>query len=150
MNGRQHALVARQLIRACGGLREAVRALEDSSGRVIKRSRLQEFTDPRAAAFMPADVINALEAYCGQAIYSRALAEDRPTDVAGEDLADEACRTAEDASDLQRMIRLAGKTVTQLTAAQTDEVLTEAMKLQDDVAALIATLSKARRPETDR
>jgi hypothetical protein len=37
--------------------------------------------DPERCQFMPADVIADLEAYCGQALYSKELFEARPTAI---------------------------------------------------------------------
>jgi hypothetical protein len=73
MNSRHHARLARQLIDACGGLDEAVRECR------VGKSALSDYQNPHITAFMPADVIADLEAYCGQAIYSGAIAAERPT-----------------------------------------------------------------------
>lgn len=132
MNAREHALIARRLITKCGGLREAARACR------LKRARLAHFQDPNAGAYMPADVINALELYCGEAVYSRALADDRPTDSAGESLADEACDLAEEATVLQRQVRVLARTGA-LTPRQKGDVIAEALKLRDEINKLIAT-----------
>lgn len=72
MNSRRHANLARQLIERCGDLDEAADACR------VGRSNLSDYQNPHKPATMPADVIFALEAYCGEPIYSRALFESRP------------------------------------------------------------------------
>lgn len=81
MTPQRHAKLARDLIAACNGLDEATTACR------LNRSRLSEFQNWRSGSFMPADVVADLEAYCGEAIYSRALFEARPSEpVAGDAL----------------------------------------------------------------
>jgi hypothetical protein len=101
MNAKRHALLARLLIEACGGLHEAA-AVDDCR---LRPSRLANFQDPNAGSFMPADVVAALEAYCGRAIYSQAIADERPSASDLSDLADEACSLVEAAADLQELVR---------------------------------------------
>lgn len=74
LSRRQHARLAKQLIEQCGGLDEAVTACR------VGRSQLSDYQNPNGEGFMPADVMVDLEAYCGSAIYSGALAAERPTD----------------------------------------------------------------------
>ncbi len=138
MNRRQHAALARQLIQSSGGLNEAVRQCR------LKRSRLAECQDPNASAYMPADVINELELYCGEALYSRALADDRPTASDIRDLSDGACETAEEATDLQRLVRLLSKKG-RLTPRERLEVLNGALKLRQTIDGLIGAVDE----ETD-
>ncbi|MGZ8370608.1 MAG: hypothetical protein ACXWVH_06090 [Caulobacteraceae bacterium] len=102
MEAKRHALHARALIRACGGLKKAEAACR------LKRSRLSEFQDPHSGAFMPTDVLADLEQLAGDNCYSAAIAADagvHPADcvVAG------SCETAEAAFDLQRVARTAGR-----------------------------------------
>lgn len=117
MNAKRHALLARLLIEACGGLIEAA-AVDDCR---LKHSRLANFQDPTSGSFMPADVIAALEAYCGKAIYSQAIADERPTRSELVDLADDACSTVEAAADLQELVRK-HRAGDQLTAHERDRV----------------------------
>lgn len=131
MNSRQHALLARQLIAACGGLNEAPRACR------LNRSRLAEFQDPDAGAFMPADVMGDLERYCGEAIYSRALADD-PRAAGDGDLASESAETVEDAALLQRFVRLALKRG-RLTPRERTDIVKSAVQLQILLGRLIAS-----------
>lgn len=67
MNQRQHAALARALIKHCGGLEEA-----ESNCRVSMAS-LSRYQGPDHTDAMPADVMADLEAYCGKPIYSQAL-----------------------------------------------------------------------------
>ena len=76
MDRQQHAWLARQLIEACGGLKK----IDEAGFCRLKRSRLSEIQDPLgregiADAYMPADVIAVLEAYCGKPIYSQGLVD---------------------------------------------------------------------------
>ena len=137
MNTRQHALLARQLIAACGGLDEAAAACR------LNRSRLSEFQTPEANAFMPADVMADLEAYAGEPIYSRALCEARPAAPAPADLLTEACEAAETAVDLQRTIRLAVGAAHGLSPRQRDAVEGLLQQLDEDIRQIRATNSEA-------
>lgn len=74
MNSRRHARLAHDLIAACGGLEEAAAACR------VGKSTLSDYQNACLTAFMPADVICDLEAYCGEAIYSRAMVESRPSE----------------------------------------------------------------------
>jgi hypothetical protein len=74
MNSRRHASLAKQLIAACGGLDEAAHACR------VGKSSLSDYQLPQITSTMPADVICDLEAYCGDASYSRAMMEARPSE----------------------------------------------------------------------
>lgn len=74
LSRRRHASLARELIKLCGGLDEAAEACR------VGKSQLSDYQNPQGDGFMPADVMVDLEAYCGSAIYSGALAAERPTD----------------------------------------------------------------------
>ena len=100
---RWHATLARRLIAACGGLEEAAQECR------VQKSVLGDYQSPHTDAFMPADVMADLEAYCGEALYSGALAETVRLDAAPRDLADEVCDVVESAADLQRRAREALK-----------------------------------------
>ena len=103
MDARRHAQLSRRLIAACGGVDEIVR----SQACRVQATQLYRFREPASGFFMPADVMAHLEAYCGEAIYSSALAEARPTapDARSPEL--EACELTEAAAALQRVVRLA-------------------------------------------
>lgn len=68
MDKMMHGHLARQLIKACGG----VMAAQDLCS--VQKSALSAYCQPHEAPTMPADVIADLEEYCGQPIYSSALA----------------------------------------------------------------------------
>lgn len=74
MNSRRHARLAHDLIAACGGLEEAALACR------VGKSALSDYQNSCLTSFMPADVICDLEAYCGDALYSRAIMEARPSE----------------------------------------------------------------------
>jgi hypothetical protein len=74
MNSRHHARLARELIDACGGLEESSAACR------VNKSSLSDYQNACVTAFMPADVMADLEAYCGEPIYSRAIADLRPSE----------------------------------------------------------------------
>jgi hypothetical protein len=101
VNRRAHALAARRLIAACGGLVEAAAACR------VGKTQLADYQAADGDGFMPADVMADLEAYCGAPTYSRMLVEARPCGPDSQDLAREACDAAEAAGRLQRGARLA-------------------------------------------
>ncbi len=103
---KQHAWLARRLIDACGGLNAAAAVCRP------RRSRLSQCQNPSdepdcVDAYLPADAIADLEAYCGEPIYSRALLESHPGHVDAQGLFTEACETTEAAAELQRTLRKA-------------------------------------------
>lgn len=101
MNRRAHALHARLLVEACGGLEEAAQRCR------VGKSQLSDYQSPHGEGFMPADVLADLEAYCGHRVYSRALFEVDAQVVSKADLKDEACEASEAVIALQHAIRLA-------------------------------------------
>jgi hypothetical protein len=104
--GRQHAAIARLLIKACGGLDESARACRLSASQL---GRAQDGLDP---AVLPIDVVADLELYCGKAIYSRALVDLLEAASACRltgDLVSESCDVAEAGADLQALVRKASK-----------------------------------------
>ena len=70
MNARQHTLLARLLIDACGGVDACCKPITR-----VERSALYASRDSEKPAFMPADVIEALEKKCGNPVYSGFLFE---------------------------------------------------------------------------
>lgn len=68
MNIRWHSARAKELIAACGTLHEAADNCR------VSAALLSEYNNPNKPCTMPADVILDLEAYCGQPIYTSALA----------------------------------------------------------------------------
>ena len=69
MNARRHSLLARNLIKACGGLEEASKASR------LQKSQLSNAQNPNHDGVLPIDVVGDLESYCGDPLYSRALVE---------------------------------------------------------------------------
>ncbi len=98
---RAHAHLARQLIRACGGLAEAAKHCS------LEKSRLQEFTDPKQKAVMTWQVIDELEEHSGrEGLYAGAIAAmGCSADLAGGDLQDEACELSEVVLRMQGLVR---------------------------------------------
>lgn len=101
VNARLHAMLARQLIEACGGLEES-----ETVSR-LKRSRLSECQTPGSGAYLPIDVVADLEAYCGRPIYSQALVDARPAVEAAAGIMQEACEATEETGALLRVVRQA-------------------------------------------
>lgn len=81
-------LKTRRLIEACGGLDEASRACAEGC-RPYSVKHLSRCQVPTAPDFLPIDIVLCLEAYCGEAIVTGAMAEARPSAVVAGDLRDE-------------------------------------------------------------
>lgn len=94
---REHARLAKRLVKACGGGAEAERACGVSDTTLSRYST--------GAAVMPADVIANLENYCGQPIYSGALFDLFDRAVANEDLRHAACELTEASAKMQACAR---------------------------------------------
>ena len=96
----RHAMLARELITACGGLENA------AAGCRLQKTRLAEFQNSSRAATMPADVIDCLETMCGRPIYSRAIADAvEAEDGSPEELVHECLGATEAAAALQAVLR---------------------------------------------
>lgn len=133
-----HALLARELIAACGGLDEAAGACR------LKKSRLSECQVPGSGAFLPIDAVCELEAYCGRPLVSQAMVDARPAAAEPGPLADEACGTAEDASDLQRLVRrtLALRHGRLLTPLEARAINQKVLHLQEELFDLLAATDR--------
>jgi hypothetical protein len=81
-------LKTRKLIAACGGLDEASRVCREEC-RPYSVPHLSRCQVPTAPDYLPIDIVLCLEAYCGEAIVTGAMAEARPTSVVAGDLRDE-------------------------------------------------------------
>lgn len=81
-------LKTRKLIEACGGLEEASRVCREAC-RAYSVPQLSRCQVPTAPDFLPVDIVLCLEAYCGEAIVTGAMAEARPSAVIAGDLRDE-------------------------------------------------------------
>lgn len=101
MSNARHASLVEQLYAACGG----VPAIVEAKACRLQKTQLYEFADPRAGAYMPADVIVDLEGYCGFPIYSRGMLEHRPSEVEAAELLHEVLSSTEAVVDLQKMVR---------------------------------------------
>ena len=131
MDPMRHAWLARSLIDACGGLPASADVCR------LAKSRLSEFTIPTSGAYMPADVIADLEAYCGRPIYSQALVEARPGYSENAGLLVEVCETTEQAAELQRLVRqMAGRP---LDRRSREQLLADADILEGHLRAIRAT-----------
>lgn len=69
MNRMMHAHLARRLIDACGGYEAAAAAVG------CGKSTLHRYQDVNGDRFMPSNVMATLEAFCGEPIYSAAIAD---------------------------------------------------------------------------
>jgi hypothetical protein len=132
VNARHHARLARTLIDLCGGPSECATICR------LKKSRLAEFCDPNAGAFLPADVIAELEIFCGDPLYSRALFEAHPAGRVSGELQAEACETTEVAAGLQALLRAIGKRG--IGAAARRQAIADLHALEDKVRAMLAAL----------
>ena len=83
MTPRRHALLARNLIAACGGLEEAEAACR------LSRSSLSNAQNVHHDYFLPVDVVADLERYAGDAPYSRAMMDAQDTAAGNGDLVGE-------------------------------------------------------------
>ena len=100
MDAARHSTLAHELITACGGVDEIVRAKLCRVG----SSQLFAFMSAGSGQYMPADVIHDLEAWHGEPIYSRALFEVRPAVSKVVALLEAACENTHEAARIQEMI----------------------------------------------
>lgn len=135
MNAKRHALLARQLIAACDGLAKAAENCR------VGTSSLSRFCKASSGHFMPADVMADLEQYCGEPLYSRALAEGRPSVIETESLLDEACETTEVSAKLQNVVRLALKDKV-VSAAERAQIAAALVEFDDQARELRAAGDK--------
>ncbi len=136
MDAKRHALLARRLIKACGGLDECSQACR------VKRSTLSLYCDPHSGAFMPADVICDLESYCGDPIYSRALFENRPAAPDTRSLVEESLDATEAAAGLQATVRRAVSSG-RLSSADRRSIDHQIEDLEEQLRALRAAADKS-------
>jgi len=136
VNARMHALLARELIDACGGLDEAVGACR------LQKSRLSECQNPDRPpdqpAYLPADVIADLEAYCGKPLYSRVLAEARPSAPDGKSIVEEISDATEDMAELQRLVRKVRSTGRPMTPRERLVVDAAVLRLREELGDVLA------------
>lgn len=126
----RHALCARLLMKACGGLENCV-AIARASGLKIEKTQLGYYQDanrvqvPALAQYMRADLIDVFEEACGQPIYSRALQEERAS-AADHTLMGEAVA----------MVSAATAALAKISEAQADNIVTPDERKQIDQALL--------------
>jgi len=134
VNRRAHALAARRLIAACGGLIEAAAACR------VGKTQLADYQSAEGVGFMPADVMADLEAYCGAPIYSRVLVEARPAGPDTRDLAREACDAAEAGGRLQHAARRASDdgAISERERRELVDIYAEALDQLRQVGALLS------------
>lgn len=69
MTPRRHSQLARDLIKACGGVSESAKACR------LGTSQLSNAQNANQDAILPLDVVIDLEKYCGRPIYSSAMVD---------------------------------------------------------------------------
>lgn len=138
VSARMHALLARGLITACGGLDEAAGACR------LKKSRLSECQTTGGDHYLPIDVVAELEAYCGRPLYSQALVDARPA-AGGQALVDEACDVAEGASALQRLVRELQAQQRPITPREKTVIDAAVLKLEAELRDVRATVDRGDR-----
>lgn len=94
----------RQLIKSCGGLEAASEACA-AECRAYSVKQLSRCQNPAAPDLLPLDILDCLEAFCGQRIVSQAMAASRARTGTTGELRDEASEVTETAAELQRHIR---------------------------------------------
>jgi len=97
-------LKTKQLIKRCGGLEKASEVCGETC-RPYSVPHLSRCQNPNAPDFLPIDIVQALEDYCGDRLLTRAMAEDRPTDTMATDLRDEVSEATERMAAIQRKVR---------------------------------------------
>ncbi|MDZ4372607.1 MAG: hypothetical protein U1C74_14450 [Phenylobacterium sp.] len=138
MHAKTHASLCRLLITACGGLEQAAANCR------VNKSRLSQFQDTERPGFMPADVMVDLEAYCGEPIYSAAIAKARPAAPMPKGLMEEAMETAEAGVDLMRLLRIALEDG-RLTAGERLAVEAQLHKVESQACEVREAMNRAER-----
>lgn len=124
-------LKTRQLIDRCGGLEEASRACRETC-RPYSVAHLSRCQVPTAPDYLPIDIVLCLEAYCGEPIITRAMAEARPCAVAAGDVRDELSDVVEGGAALMARWRLAMADKI-LTRAEREEMAAGLDALEDEL-----------------
>lgn len=109
MTPREHALLARMLIDACGGIDESAAACK-AAGWQIERSQMSNYQNPNHRSSMSCEVKDILELYCGKPLYTRAMLEQHQVEQDEvESLVDEVSDATECVAALQAAVRKAAK-----------------------------------------
>lgn len=130
----------KRLIEACGGLQEASEACKETT-RPYSVQQLSRCQNPNAPDHAPLDIIEALEAYCGQPLVSRALVDKRPWTRDLGDVRDEASDVTEHAAHLQRRIREALTSGGEIDRAEALSILSDVEKTLEHVQDVKAFLT---------
>ncbi|MGX1801852.1 hypothetical protein ACWIDJ_05945 [Brevundimonas naejangsanensis] len=145
MNPRRNwlKLRTRMLIRACGGLEEASAACA-AECRPYSDKQLSRCQNPRAPDLLPIDIVDCLEAYCGQHLITRAIVDSSVHTGTSGELRDQSCEVTEAAADLQREVRaaVADDEVTPEEAAVLLDALQHIKSLAADIEASLHPLMK--------
>jgi hypothetical protein len=132
ISAREHARLARDLIKACGTLQEA----EKASG--LSDTQLSRYQTAGSGQLMRVDTIADLEEYCGRPVYSAALAARFDRAPAGSDLRAVSCELTEMAASLQHRTREALADGS-LTNRELDDITTAERRVEDVLDKLKAT-----------
>lgn len=142
----QHAELASRLIKACGG----VDAILEMNLVSVGRTQLFAYASKTDRATMSAEVMDTLEGYCGQRIYSGFIARQEAVEAI-ESLLHCASETDFLASDLQRSVIQAlspgsegGKA---LSINEKTELTRKALSLSEKVLATVAAIPAANNQE---
>lgn len=103
LSEREHAHYAKELIKQCGGPSEVERVTGYSAG------TLSKYSNVGYDVTMPARVINTLEDYCKQKIYSRALFGAPDAAEPKAEIDETACDLTQAVAELQALARSAMK-----------------------------------------
>lgn len=134
-------LKTRKLIAACGGLEEASRVCREEC-RPYSVPHLSRCQVPTTPDYLPIDIVLCLEAYCGEAIVTGAMAEARPTSVVAGDLRDELSDVVEGGAALTSKWR-AMMADNRLTPAERSEMAAGLESLAEEVRQAQAALAQA-------
>lgn len=139
---RRLKMLTRKLIKACGGLDEASIACE-AECRPYSIPHLSRAQNPAYPDYyLPADIIECLEAYAGQPIMTRPMAEARPSAVPVGDVRDELSDVTEGGAALLsrwRAIMADGR----VTDAERGEMTGALIALREQVDEAVASVASA-------
>lgn len=133
-------LKTRQLIKACGGLELAseVCELECRSYSAAQLSRCQ---NPALPDVLPLDILDCLEAHCGERIVSRALSAQPGRAGSVADLRDEASDVTEAAAELQKHVRAALSDDGEIDPREAEVLLALVQRAKGELADVEASLA---------
>lgn len=135
MHSDQHTLLARALIDANGGVDACCKPVTR-----VERSQLYAYRAFGSGAFMPVDVIDALETRCKIPVYSSFLFHQIKAEAPQACLVEEAADVDEAGNDVFRFIRHAKAEGKELSPAQKREATALLMRVDQESAELRAML----------